>query len=454
MRNKLTSSILAGTLVLALVVPTFAQSTDITTPQDDSAANSIFLPLVTNATQIVSEAELTPAIGAEVQAAAVIATNGKIAFSSTMDGDADIYTMNPDGSGLVNLTNSLPGPHQTEPAWSPDGTKLAFVMGAMLNSAGVTTGFIQVMNADGTNPVYLTLSNTGGGTDYQPEWSPDGTKIAFTTRREGDFDIYIMNADGTNLHNIFVSEPINSGQPGEADPSWSPDGSKLLYIQTNSLLAKNIVVLDAAGVGPQQLIAAGLGVEFADPEWSPDGKLIAYMRLGSAPELWVMNADGTNRTQLTVSNVVNSQAPDFSADGKLLTVIGQPAGVAGATKELFALPAPAAPLAAPATLTVAATRMTTAGGVSSADWQRTLVTTQRLTVTVSGSGVVTSQPLGINCGTQCTAEFTAGSKVTLTATAGKGAKFGNWSGACTTKVTTCTVTMTQARSVVANFKKK
>jgi dipeptidyl aminopeptidase/acylaminoacyl peptidase len=219
-------------------------------------------------------------------------------------------------------------------------------------------------------------------------------------------------------------------------------------------LSTNIVVLDAAGVGPQQVIAPSFSVEFGDPAWSPDGRLITYTRYGSTSELWVMNQDGTNRTQLVLANVTNPQTPDFSPDGKLLIVTGQPAGVAGASKELFSLAAPTAPLAAPATLAVTATRLTTVGNVNSTDWQRKLVATQQLNVSLTGTGVVTSQPTGINCSTKCSATFVAGAKVTLTATPGKGSKFVNWSGACTTKATTCTVTMTQARSVVANFKKK
>lgn len=460
MKNSFRSSLLALSISLALVVPTYAQSTDITSPQNDSVQNdtaqkTIFLPLVsstasqTEVTDVSDEAPL-----AEVQASAVVASNGKLAFSSTMDGDADIYTMNPDGSGLVNLTNNIPGPHQTEPNWSPDGTKIAFTMGGSLNSFGVTQGYIMVMNADGSNAIFLTISNNGGGTDYQPKWSPDGTKIAFTTRREIDFDIYIMNADGSNPHNMFMSEPSGFGQPNEYDPSWSPDGAKLLYISVGSLMSTNMATLDAAGVGPQQVLVTSIGVEFSEPEWSPDGKLITYNRYGSTPELWVMNADGTNKSKITLANVANLQAPDFAPDGKSLTVIGQPAGVTGASKELFTLPAPTAPLTAPTTTTATAMRLTTIGGVGSADWQRKLVTVYPLSASVSGSGVVTSQPSGINCGTKCSADFVAGTIVTLTATPSAGSRFSNWSGACTTKSTTCTVTMSQARSVVANFRRR
>ncbi len=471
MNYRLGTSFLAGIIALLVAMPVFAQAPQPLTPQDNATSSTVFLPLVTTANAQITDAdddlsaealltedELLQQYGPQVQAAAVIATNGKIAFSSNLDGDADIYTMNADGTGLVNLTNNALGLHQTEPTWSPDGTKIAFVMGSALNTGGVTQGFIGLMNGDGSNATLLTLSNSGGGTDFQPEWSPDGTKIAFTTRREGDFDIYIMNADGANPHNMFVSEPGGFGQPNETNVSWSPDGTKLLYMSTNSLLATNIATLDAAGVGPQSLLTRAIGVEYGEPEWSPDGQLIVYIHYANQPELWVMHADGTNQRQVVPANVVNLQAPAFAPDGKLLTVIGQPAGVAGASKELFALPAPVAPLPAPAVISVTATQLTTTGGVASADWQKKLVTAKSLTVrTVSqrgGTGIVTSQPSGINCGTQCTMTVAAGTKVTLTATPQAGAKFVKWTGACTGKALTCQVTVNKARLAVAYFRQK
>ena len=471
MKYSLGAAFLASIVALGLVVPVFAQSPQPIAPQDNTTSSTVFLPLVTVANAqvdstdddlpaeaLLTEEELLQQYGSQVQAAAVIATNGKIAFSSNLDGDGDIYAMNADGTGLVNLTNNALGLHQTEPKWSPDGTKIAFVMGSALNDAGIAQGFIGVMNGDGSNATFLTLSGSGGGTDFQPEWSPDGTKIAFTTRREGDFDIYIMNADGSNPHNMFVSEPGGFGQPNETNVSWSPDGTKLLYMSTNSLLATNIATLDAAGIGPQSLLTRAIGVEYGEPEWSPDGQLITYLHYANLPELWVMHADGTNQTQVVPANVVNLQAPAFAPDGKLLTVIGQPAGVAGASKELFALPAPVAPLSVPVVTPVTATRLTTTGGVGSADWQKKLVTAQSLTVrTVSqkgGMGIVTSQPSGINCGAQCTMTLAAGTKVTLTAVPQAGAKFVKWAGACTGKALTCQVTVNKARLAIAYFKQQ
>jgi Tol biopolymer transport system component len=381
----------------------------------------------------------------------VIATNGKIAFSSDMDGDLDIYTMNPDGSGLVNLTNTmLGGFFQFQPHWSPDGTKIALVVSPALGS---TQGSIFVMNADGSNPQQLTFAGIYGETESEPKWSPDGSKIAFNTRRQGGFDIYIMNADGTNQHNLYVN-----GGGTEYDPSWSPDGSKLLFTRVSMTMDTQIVTMNADGTGAEQYLASNFGTQYAQPEWSPDGRLITYLfgPLSNISRVGVMNADGTNKSEVVPSNLSNLSSPDFSPDGKLLSMTGQATGAT--TRNLFSVPAPTAPLSTSSTINVTATPLTTSGGVTSADWQRTLITVLPLsvsTVSLSGTGgTVTSQPSGINCGTLCTKDFVAGTTITLTATPKAGSRFVNWSGACTSKSTTCTVTMNQARSVIAYFKKR
>ena len=478
MKYTLGAAFLAGIVALGLAVPAFAQAPQPPTLQDNEASSTVFLPLVTAANAqvngadddlpaeaLLTEDELLQQYGPQVQAAAVIAANGKIAFSSDIDGDADIYTMNPDGTGLLNLTNDFLNLDQTEPNWSPDGAKIIFVDG----------GHLWVINADGSNATQLTFTGPEGyALNHQPDWSPDGTQIVFTTVREGDQDIYVMNADGSNQHNLFVGgepfvnfEPYPPYQGDEYDASWSPDGTKILYTASR-IMGTDIATVNVASASAETevlLTTAGGGINYTEAEWSPDGQLIAYVLYYVGPEMFVMNADGTNQTPVTAENLLNLYAPDFSPDGTQLTFIAYPNEV-GSSSDLYSIPAPTAPLPAPATIQAAAsqatattaTRLTTTGGVASADWQKKLVTAQSLTVrTVSqkgGMGIVTSQPSGINCGTQCTMTVAGGTKVTLTAVPQAGSKFVKWTGACTGKALTCRVTVNKARLAVAYFKQQ
>jgi len=137
--------------------------------------------------------------------------NGKLALSGVYDppqNPAGIYTMNPDGNDIVYLTSG------TGPAWSPDGTKIAFATDRDGNSE------IYSMNGDGTGQLRLT-SNPAG--DVAPSWSPDGQKIVFQTNRDGNNELYVMNADGTGQTRITHT-------PGsELAPKWSPGGTWIAF---------------------------------------------------------------------------------------------------------------------------------------------------------------------------------------------------------------------------------
>ena len=130
---------------------------------------------------------------------AVSADNGKIAFAR----DGEIYVMNPDGTGQTNITNN--SVTDREPAWSPDATRIAF------ESSRDGTPEIYVMNADGTGQTRLTNNIVF---DQDPDWSPDGTKIAFESSRDGNVEIYAMNADGTGQTNLTNNAAHDVG------PDW------------------------------------------------------------------------------------------------------------------------------------------------------------------------------------------------------------------------------------------
>lgn len=234
----------------------------------------------------------------------------RIVFNSARDGNYEIYVMNADGSGQTRLTTnppidpSHPFPQSVDylPCWSPDGTKIAFETGRDND----TLLAIYVMNDDGTNPVRLT----GSGWDvYAPTWSFDGNRLAFQGTNEfpryQPSGIYIMDADGTNP--VRIQPDSTSGWA----PAWSPDG---MMIACDGWDGSNyqIYTMNADGTNLRQLTTGSLN-DGAD--WSPDGSKIAFWtnRDGNA-EIYVMNTDGSDLIRLT-NNAGFDAEPAWSPDG-------------------------------------------------------------------------------------------------------------------------------------------
>jgi WD40 repeat protein len=207
----------------------------------------------------------------------------KIAFSSSRDTcvsnpdvcNSQIYTINADGTNLTRITNDPF--NESNPAWSPDGSKIA------VEAAGIT-----VFNADGTNPTPLTSDPE----DASPAWSPDGTKIAFSPSRDGNREVYVMNADGTNQTNLTN----NLGQDGS--PSWSPDGTKIAFTSSRDGYVA-VYTMNADGTNQTRLNNSS-AANGGEPVWSPDGTKIAFdsSRDGNS-EIYTMKPDGTNQTRIT-----------------------------------------------------------------------------------------------------------------------------------------------------------
>jgi Tol biopolymer transport system component len=218
----------------------------------------------------------------------------KIAFNVVQQGSYEIYTMNSDGSGLRQLTPT-DGIDGDQPVWSPDGTKIAF---STSNGSNVD---IYVMNADGTGVSRLT---THPDRETAPAWSPDGTKIAFE-RQDNEqplSDIWVMNAsDGASQVNLTP----NSASSFDVSPNWSPDGTKIVFmggpwLETNT----ELYTVDVSGSPPSALTNTPEVQEF-EPTWSPDGAEIIFgaydITLTSVTGIWKMRADGTNRINLYYS---------------------------------------------------------------------------------------------------------------------------------------------------------
>jgi Tol biopolymer transport system component len=155
--------------------------------------------------------------------------NGRVAFAR-LQGNWQIFTLNPDGTDLTRLTD-LPS-NQSHPAWSPDGTRIAFDVQESKDRTA-----IYVMNADGSSLDQLT---EGSGWNYLPDWSPDGGRIAFVSNRDGNDEIYVMNADGSGQMRL-TTDPEE-----DLSPTWSPDGTRIAF-QSNRNANNEIYVMNAEG---------------------------------------------------------------------------------------------------------------------------------------------------------------------------------------------------------------
>jgi len=239
--------------------------------------------------------------------------HGRILFDSDRDGNSEIYAMEPDGSNTERLTHNEAS--DGGPAWSPDGKKIAFSS----NRDGHLE--IYIVDAGGSNPRRLTRTLTGGKDSAGPNWSPDGKRIVFASNRDRDipdqaenrelYDIYAMDADGSN-----VSRLTYSGGFGSDNPDWSPDGNKIAFDSRPDPNAnREIYLMDADGSNLRRLTQTRFASSHA--VWSPDGKRIAFQsnRNGNM-EIYVMDADGFHVQRLTNTLIGQSLNPVWSPDGK------------------------------------------------------------------------------------------------------------------------------------------
>lgn len=236
---------------------------------------------------------------------------GRIAFWDFMTNQ--IYAVNPDGTGLAQLTQEPQGISAQGPDWSPDGSRILF---ARVNlSKGI--GRIWIMNADGTGQ-RLLVSDAPGRSDVQPSYAPDGGHIVFT-RCLPNFEhcaIWIMRSDGTDRHTVipFIPAPTETSNFG---PKVSPDGRQITFTRFgfNGIIAQ-VWAARLDGTHAHPVTAPQL--EASQANWSPDGRHIAFANNCCRPQssIYVMRANGTAATRLaTTTWPTNNFGPAYSPDG-------------------------------------------------------------------------------------------------------------------------------------------
>jgi Tol biopolymer transport system component len=197
-------------------------------------------------------------------------------------GYQDIFVANADGSGVEQLTHDR---GNRLPAWSPDGSRIAYTYQGPDGSSQVF-----VMDANGSNAVQLT---TGSAFNLRPQWSPDGTRIAFESIADRNADVYVMNADGSGATRL-TSDPA-----ADSSPVWSPDGTRIAF--TSAREPSGMYLMNADG-SDLRLLEPDADVANLGIAWSPDGSLIAFSSSrggGSARAIYVLDPASGAVTQVT-----------------------------------------------------------------------------------------------------------------------------------------------------------
>ena len=252
-------------------------------------------------TLVAIAAAALPVAAADPAGAAFAGQNGKIAFVSNRAGSNDIFSANPDGSGLVNLTATT-GVDELDHAWSADGRRLAFVR----------DGALWVMNADGSGQTQLTNSPSFDEFDQSPAWSPDGLEIAVArSDTSGNWGIWTVREAGGPARRL-TSQLNDAGR--DQWPAWSPDGSTIAFSRSLRGFAPQLVLVPADGSGSVQIVDTGITSSNNHPSWSPDGTKIA-IDVNGGEAIAIFQPDGT-RVQLGF--VLFGQDPEWSPDGSAI----------------------------------------------------------------------------------------------------------------------------------------
>lgn len=291
-----------------------SQMTSLHTPQPDRANTATLLVPSPSSGRVLPSATSTPAATHAIPTSISLpgGSGGRIAFvhqaQSGSSYDEDIYVVNLNGTGLMNLTESMDANHFDYPSWSPDGTTLAFHANAS-DGPGIF-----LLNSNGTGLARLT---DGPGLHTQPTWSPDGSMIAFRkshlSEKYWQWHLVVISSDGTG-ERIVASDFGDQGAPTWTTISWSPD-SKAIAFTMWADNSSQVFLVNADGTGLAQLtFPEAYARDYSwEPSWSPDGRLIAFSR---ATGIFTVPPYGSRVSQLILPGRSAQLAfPGWSPDG-------------------------------------------------------------------------------------------------------------------------------------------